>query len=187
MSNLNHEERQESEVIKRPDELEGPVNVANLKKELLEARAKADENLAGWQRAQADFSNFKRRLEQDRDEAIKYAQAGLVLKILPVLDDFERAIGAVPPEQNNQPWVDGIIGIARKLFSTLESQGLSEIKAQGEPFDPCLHEAVMQAPGIEGMVVQELQKGYRIQDRVLRASRVAVGNGSETRTETAED
>jgi molecular chaperone GrpE len=187
MSDQYFEERQKSEMGERPDELESPVDITALKQALAETRARAEENLSGWQRAQADFSNYRRRLEQDRDEAIKYAQSGLILKLLPVLDDFGLAMKAVPLDQENQPWVEGIRGIARKLLSILESQGISEIKAQGEFFDPCLHEAIMQVPGIEGIVVQELQKGYRLQERVLRPSRVAVGNGSTSVSEVSMD
>ncbi len=148
-----------------------------LSRELAEAQAKAGENLANWQRAQADFINYKRRLEMDRDEALRYAQFNLLQEILPVLDDFERAGKAIPAGYSEQPWVEGVISIQRKFSAVLESQGVKEIKALGEQFDPCRHEAVMQVPGPEGMVVQELQKGYMLHDRILRASRVAVGNG----------
>lgn len=155
----------------------GAATPDGLKRELAEARAKAEENLANWQRAQADFINFKRRLELDRDEALKYAQFNLLLDLLPVLDDFERAAKAIPVEYADQPWVEGVNNIQRKFSAILESRGVKQIKAQGEPFDPSKHEAIMQTPGPEGMVIQEMQKGYQFQDRILRASKVAVGNG----------
>jgi molecular chaperone GrpE len=185
MSDQYFEEQQQPEMLEQPDGLKKLMEIASLKQSLAEARARAEENLSGWQRAQADFNNYKRRLEQDRDEAIKYSQAGLILKLLPVLDDFELAMKAIPQEQEKQPWVAGIKGIARKLLVILESQGISEIKAQGELFDPTLHEAVMQAPGIEGIVVHESQKGYRFQDKILRPSRVVVGNGNSPDMEVA--
>ncbi|RJO62699.1 MAG: nucleotide exchange factor GrpE [Dehalococcoidia bacterium] len=165
------------EIRERPEELEPVVNIAALKQEIIDAKAKAQEYLEGWQRGQADFVNFKKRLEQDKIDAAKYANAGLILKILPVLDDFERAVGAVPPSMAKEPWVGGINGIARKLESVLESVGLTAIKAQGEFFDPNLHEASGSAPGPEGLVVMELEKGYKLADRVLRPARVMVGNG----------
>jgi len=165
------------EITQRPEELMPPLNIPALKQELTEAKAKAQEYLDGWQRAQADFVNYKKRLEQDKIDAIAYANAGLMTKILPVLDDFERAIAAVPPSMAGEPWVGGINGIARKLESTLESVGLSRIKAHGEFFDPCVHEAVGSAPGAEGLVVMEMEKGYKLNDRVLRPARVMVGNG----------
>ncbi len=115
----------------------------------------------------------------DKSEAIKYANAGLILKILPVLDDFKRAVEHVPAAMAEDPWVGGINGIARKLETALETAGVSPIKAQGECFDPSVHEAVGCMNGKDGMVIQELQKGYTLNDRILRPSRVMVGNGEK--------
>jgi len=154
-------------------------DIEALKDALNEAKAKAEANLAGWQRAQADFINYKRRSEQERDEARKLANAALVLSLLPVLDDLERAFVSIPSEMADNDWVNGIRLIERKLRTALEAHGLSEIKALGEPFDPYLHEAVMHVSGKEDIVVQELQKGYKLYDKVIRPSKVAVGNGQE--------
>jgi len=173
----SEENDQNKDVLERPEELSPPVNVGALKQELIEARAKAQEYLEGWQRGQADFVNFKRRLEQDKADAVKYANAGLITKIIPVLDDFERAVGAVPVSMAGEAWVDGINGIARKLFTVLEAVGVGLIKAQGENFDPSMHEAVGSAPGEEGKVLRELAIGYRLNERVLRPAKVLVGNG----------
>ena len=148
-----------------------------LRKQLTEANAQSAENLANWQRAQADFINFKRRLEQDRNEALKYAEMELILSLLPVLDDFQRALNAASQKPCDKAWTDGVFGIERKLRSVLESRGVREIDALDKEFDPNLHEAVMHVPGTEGIVIQEIQKGYLFQDRVVRATRVAVGNG----------
>lgn len=156
-----------------------PEDIETLKKALAEERAKAEANLAGWQRAQADFTNYKRRTEQEREETVKSANADLILSLLPVLDDFERAYGSLAPGLP-ATWIDGIRLIERKLRATLEAKGLSEIKAAGEPFDPRLHEAIKQDKGKEGMVVQELEKGYKLHGRVLRPSKVVVGNGEES-------
>ncbi len=166
-----------NDITERPEELSPPAEEKTLEKELEEARAKAQEYLESWQRAQADFTNFKKRLEMDKCEAIKYANASLILRILPVLDDFNRAIEHVPQSMADDPWMEGINGIARKLETSLETAGLSPIKALEEIFDPSLHEATGCAPGKDGVVVQELQKGYMLNDRVLRPSRVMVGNG----------
>jgi molecular chaperone GrpE len=175
-------------VNEKPDETQiesemGPAvvgeDVAALKKELAELKAKVETNLAGWQRAQADFINYKRRTEQEREETIKLANASLVLSLLPILDDFERAVTSCPQELSGLAWVEGIRLIERKLRASLEAQGLSPITALGEPFDPRLHEAVRQAPGKEGTVLEEVQKGYKFRDRVLRPSLVVVGNGEE--------
>ncbi len=166
-----------SDITERPEELSPPSERDTLEQELGEAKAKAQEYLENWQRAQADYTNFKKRLEMDKSESIKYANAGLILKILPVLDDFERAVEHVPPSLADDPWVGGINGIARKLETSLETAGLSPIKALGECFDPSVHEASGCAPGKEGIVVQELQKGYMFNERVIRPSRVMVGSG----------
>jgi molecular chaperone GrpE len=154
-------------------------DVETLKKLLDEAQAKAEANLAGWQRAQADFINYKRRSEQERAEVAQFANSMIMLSLLPILDDFERAFVSIPPRLAKMSWVDGIKLIERKLWASLEAQGLSPIKALGEPFDPNLHEAVRQDKGKEGIVIEEVQKGYKLNDRVIRPTMVVVGNGEE--------
>jgi molecular chaperone GrpE len=158
----------------------GVEDVADLKQALAEEKARAETNLAGWQRAQADFTNYKRRAEQDREEFTRFANASLMSSLLPVLDDLDRALEQVPPRLAKTPWVDGVRLIARKLRSTLEAQGLKPIEALGKPFDPTLHEAVRQDKGEEGMVIAEMNKGYTLHDRVIRPSMVVVGNGEDS-------
>jgi len=92
---------------------------------------------------------------------------------------LERAITSIPSNLAKLSWVDGIRLIERKLQASLEAQGLSPIKALGEPFDPRLHEAAMHGKGKEGIVIEELQKGYKFHDRVIRPTMVVVGNGEE--------
>jgi molecular chaperone GrpE len=150
---------------------------SDTEKVLSELKAKAEVNLAGWQRAQADYANYKKRSEQEKEEVVKYANAALVRIILPILDDFERAVGSLPGDLKGHSWIDGIKLIERKFRSTLESQGLTPIKALGEPFDPRFHDAVRQEKGPEGIVVAEAVKGYKFLDRVIRPSQVAVGMG----------
>jgi len=161
------------------DETVLPESVQALSQELDEVKAKAQEYLDGWQRGQADFANFRKRLELDKLDAIKYANAELMLKILPVLDDLARAAKHVPPQMVSDPWVSGVNGISRKLETILETLGLSCIKAQGEMFDPCVHEAVSSISGPDGQVIRELEKGYKLNERVLRPSKVMVGNGED--------
>ena len=150
-----------------------------LREALAEERKKTEENLAGWQRAQADFINYKRRTEQEKEDISKFANSILMLSLLPVLDDLERALTSVPPNLAKLSWVDGLKLIKRKFQASLEAQGLTEIEALGEPFDPNLHEAMRQGKGKEGIVIEETQKGYKLNDRVLRPSQVVVGNGEE--------
>lgn len=137
----------------------------------------AQRYLDNWRRAEADFENYKKRVEQERAEAAKFGGMSLVMNILPVLDDLDRALKAIPDKLAHLSWTEGIRLIHRKLQATLEAQGVCEIKAQGETFDPCVHEAVGQAAGEEGKVIQEAQKGYVLHGRVIRPACVIVGNG----------
>lgn len=148
-----------------------------LKEQLTEANSRADSYLANWQRTQADFVNFRRRAEQEREESTKFSNAMLILNILPVLDDLERALLNVPREIAGLTWMEGVHLIYRKLQMVLENAGLSEIRTTGEKFDPNLHEAIMYGEGEEGVVVSEVQKGYRLYDRVIRPALVVVGQG----------
>lgn len=154
-------------------------DIDTLKQALAEEKEKAEANLANWQRAQADFINYKRRSEQEMAEVSQFANTTLMLSLLPILDDLERALTSTPPQMAKLDWVDGIRLIERKLRASLEAQGLSRIKALGEPFDPNFHEAVRQDKGKDGIVIEELQKGYMLHDRVIRPTMVVVGNGEE--------
>ena len=150
---------------------------------LEEEKEKAQRLLANWQRAEADFVNYKRRVEQERDEAKRLANAALIINILPVLDDLERALTSLNIQLVGLTWFDGIRLIYRKLQLVLESAGVSMIEAEGQPFDPRFHEAVMYGEGEEGKVVAEVQRGYKLGDRVLRPAMVIVGKGKETKKE----
>ena len=137
----------------------------------------AAENKAGWQRTAADFANYRRRSEQDREQNLGLANEALLSKLLAIVDDFDRAIAQMPEELGKIPWVEGIAAIDRKLRLLLDSEGLTPIEAQGQPFDPHQHEAVVQQETSavpEGTVTAELQRGYRLRDRVLRPALVAV-------------
>jgi molecular chaperone GrpE len=158
-------------------------NIEALTKALAETTEKAEANLAGWQRAQADFINYKRRTEAEKEDAAKLANASLILSLLPVLDDLEQAFASMPANPRDSKWVDGIKAIERKLRVTLEAQGLSPIKALGEPFDPRFHEAATLGKGQEGIVIEELQKGYKLHDKVLRPAKVVVGSGDKEKEE----
>ena len=165
------------------EEQENPVcaeeEVESLKEALAEEKKRSEKYLANWQRAEADFVNFKKRAEQERSEMAKFANTMLILNLLPVLDDLERAFASVSPKLAGLTWVDGVRLIHRKLETVLEAQGLSKIEALGQDFDPNLHEAVMYGEGDEGKVVEEIQKGYKLNDRVVRPTMVIVGKGKE--------
>jgi len=173
------EEEQNNQINETPTGGVEEKDVETLKETLAEVKAKAEANLAGWQRAQADFMNYKKRSEQEKQDLSKFANSVLILNLLPVLDDFERAFSSIPPKMGKLSWLDGIKLIERKLWAVLQAQGVSPIKALGEPFNPQFHEAVRQDKGQEGVVIEEVQKGYMIEDRVIRPTMVVVGNGEE--------
>jgi molecular chaperone GrpE len=165
------------------EEIEQAEDIETLQQALAEEQEKAEKYLANWQRSQADFENYKRRSEQVKGELIEFASSALISNLLPILDDLERAFASVPVELDESNWTEGIKLIYNKFKTTLETQGLTEIEARGEPFDPRLHEAVMQQEGKEGMVIEEIQKGYKFKEKVIRPSLVTVGNGKKRRRE----
>ena len=174
------QEKEAEETINNETEPEvAEEDIETIKKALAEEQEKAEGYLANWQRAQADFVNYKKRIEQDREEFSKFANSTLILSLLPVLDDLERASAAIPRRQDKLPWAEGIRLVERKLRTSLEAQGLTPIKAAGEPFDPNYHEAVRQDKGAEGMVIEEVRRGYMLHDKVLRPTMVVVGNGEK--------
>lgn len=161
-----------------PSRAELISKLEELSHQLEDARAQGDEHLRAWQRAAADFSNYKRRTEEDREIVARFANATLIGKLLGVLDDFDRALEHVP-EDVHEGWVDGVRLVERKLRGVLESEGVTPIEALGLPFDPTVHEAVVHedtADHPDNEVIGELQRGYRLHDRVLRPALVKVAN-----------
>ena len=180
------EEEGESPNAEMKPEVNEEDEVGSLKQALAEEKGKTERYLANWQRSQADFINYKRRCEQEKEEISKFSNAALMLSVLPILDDLERALASIPAKSAKLTWVDGVRIIERKVQASLEAQGLTLIKALREPFDPNFHEAVMHSKGKDGIVIEELQKGYKLHDRVIRPSMVVVGNG-EGEDEAKED
>jgi molecular chaperone GrpE len=170
---------QENEKLNNEPVSEIAQGSSDLEQALAEEKKKSEDYLTSWKRSQADFINYKRRAEQDRLEFSKFAGASAFLAMLPVLDDLQRAVAAIPGDFAERDWVNGVRLVEKKLLSTLEMQGVKPIIALGMGFDPNLHEAVIQTKGPEGMVVQELQKGYTLNGKLLRAAKVAVGSGEE--------
>jgi len=157
-------------------EIESPVG---LEEELAAERQKAAEYLANWQRTQADFINYKRRTEEERAEFNSFANANLVLALLPVLDDLERALEAMPARIVKSEWGEGIRLVERKFQTILQGMGVIPMISVGETFDPNIHEALRQSSGPEGIIIEEFQKGYMMGARVLRPAKVVVGTGEE--------
>jgi molecular chaperone GrpE len=138
--------------------------------------AKADDYFAKWQRAAADLANMRRRHEQERQEYIKQANAVLIGELLPVLDSFDRALASMPLDLRELTWIDGIVLVERQLRMVLERAGLRSIEAEGKPFNPTEHEALLheESDKPEDTIISELQKGYKLHDRVLRPALVKV-------------
>lgn len=166
------------------------AQIDELRHELESAEQEAAESKVAWQRAAADFANYRRRTEQDREQMLGLANEVLLAKLLAIVDDFDRAIANMPAELQQMGWVEGIAAIDRKLRLLLDSEGLTPIEALGQPFDPHLHEAVLreERPNVpEGTITAELQRGYRIRDRVLRPAMVAVATHPNDNDKRATD
>jgi molecular chaperone GrpE len=159
------------------------ADIEELQSELAETRTQADEYLNALQRERAEFLNYKRRTAEERDRDMGLAAEGLIRKVLALADDFDRAIEARPESIAGDAWFEGVAAIDRKLRTLLESEGVSPIDAEpGTAFDPREHDAIANVPGTgraEGEIVEQVRRGYRLRDRVLRPALVAVAAASE--------
>jgi molecular chaperone GrpE len=188
MSEKKHKEKQPDEATEIPVETaelspgeETPessgqfqAQIEALQKQLEEVQAKAAENLDGWQRAQAEFINYKNRVQRDRDLDYASMKGDIIKKILPVLDDLERSLAHRP---DDSAWANGMELIARKFQTILEAEGVKRIEAKGQPFDPNFHEAISSESHDEvesGYVIEVVQNGYMLGERVIRPAMVRV-------------
>jgi molecular chaperone GrpE len=167
------------EAAGEPAGADGPAEAAPAGS-LAEARGRAADFEDRWKRSAAEFQNYKRRTEQERGEWLRTANGALIVELLPVLDDLERALQHVPAEEDDSEWVKGTRLVERKFRQILERQGVTPIEAVGRPFDPALHEAV---GGAGTVVAQEYQRGYTLHGRVLRPSIVVVGEPQAAETQ----
>jgi len=137
----------------------------------------ADEYQGRALRAQADFDNFRRRTQKEKEELAQYATSKLVTELLSVLDNFERALVTTPSGPESEAFVKGVNMIFRQLDGVLKSEGLTAMETVGQPFNPEYHQAIMQVESEEyeeGIVTEEVQKGYLLKDKVLRPAMVKV-------------
>ena len=191
---MTTEREDEARPVGEPDEAANEVNgdaasndPTRLKALLEDERQKAQAYMQNWQRAAADYQNFKRRVEEERAETSRFANAALLINLLPLLDDLERALQTVDSHLAGLTWVDGIRLILRKFQAVMDMAGVQEIQADGQTFDPAVHEAVAQQPGDENKVLSVVQKGYKLGDRVIRPAMVIVGSGEgQPRAEDAQ-
>ncbi|HEY7591395.1 MAG TPA: nucleotide exchange factor GrpE [Candidatus Limnocylindrales bacterium] len=167
------------------------ADIETLQGERQAARAQAEEYLGLLQRERAEFANYRRRTAEERERELGLAGEDLIRKVLGIADDFDRAIEARPAGLAGNAWVDGIAAIDRKLSALLESEGVTAVSAApGAPFDPREHEAIahVAAPGRrDGEIVEEVRRGYKLRDRVIRPALVAVARGGTPETGDATD
>jgi molecular chaperone GrpE len=170
--------QERADAIKTPSRLELSERIEQLERELEQVQRSDAEHRNNWHRSAADFANYKRRTDEERAAIGQLSNALLIGKMLGVLDDFDRALESVPPEAHDA-WIEGVKLVERKLRNVLESEGVTPIEAVGQPFDPNLHEAVAHEPTADhpdNQVIGEVQRGYRLHDRVIRPSLVRVAN-----------
>jgi molecular chaperone GrpE len=153
-----------------PDDLVGQLEAE---------KGRSAELLDSWQRARAEFLNYKRRVEQEKQRDAQMAGLIVIAKVLPVLDDFDLALANVPQGGDAEAWLNGIALVAHKLRSVLESEGVQPIAAAGQKFDPAIHEAVMVDGEGGDVVVAELRRGYTLHGNVIRPALVKVGKSSQ--------
>lgn len=162
------------------------ADIEALTAEKAAAQTQAEEYLAALQRERAEFLNYKRRTAEERQRDLGLAAEDLIRKVLVLADDFDRAIEQRPDSIADDPWFEGVSAIDRKLRTLLESEGVTPIAADpGTPFDPREHDAIANVPGSgrrDGEIVEQIRRGYRLRDRVIRPALVAVATGDATET-----
>jgi molecular chaperone GrpE len=159
------------------DEQTSEASIEELQAELEKAKAEAAEYLDQWRRSVAEMSNFRKRMQREQAEFNNNATARVMERLLPVLDDMDRAVAALPAGQVADDWTNGFRLIQQKLHALLDQEGVVPIPAAGQTFDPSLHEAISyeEQPGYaEGQIIAEVARGYRLGDRVLKPSIVRV-------------
>ena len=172
----------ETQAVKPVEELAQTEELDALRSELEAAQAQVAEYLDGWQRARAEFANYKRRMEAEREDMRCRSKEGILRKLLPIIDDFERAFQTIPAEYADTPWANGISMILHKMLALLSQENVTSIEALGKPFDPHYHEAMLREDSTEhpdGAVIEEMQRGYLLGDHVLRPAMVKVANNPD--------
>ena len=186
MSEENQSAEPVDEVIESADE---GVDSANSADDLESLREESARHYAGWQRAQADYENLKRRSAQEVRDRVQQSQRAILLDLLDLADDFERANREAPAvdADADDPWRQGVELISQKLHALLLRQQVKRIETVEQIFDPEFHEAVGQLPGRRDEIVAVLRTGYTVGSRVLRATQVMVGDGSIESTDIPDE
>jgi len=177
----DHQNEEEAPLTELEEAVESSDELATLRQHLEEEQAKAAEYLDGWQRARAELANARKRWERESAHTYSNALADSIARLLPVVDDFERALETLPDNLSGLTWIDGVLLIYRQLQTILEQQGVALIEAEaGTAFDPIYHQAITHEPHDTyeaGTIVGEFQKGYKLNDRIVRPALVRVSSG----------
>lgn len=155
------------------------LNIEKITSAMATFKAEAERNLEGWQRERAEFQNYKRRVERDQKDIQRRSELDTIIKILPIVDDFERALANIPSDLLDNSWVHGTALILNKFKRLFEEYEITMINPDNEPFDPYLHQAIMREDNSEvesGHIIETLQKGYKSGDTILRPALVKVAN-----------
>ncbi|NGZ73816.1 nucleotide exchange factor GrpE [Saccharibacillus sp. VR-M41] len=153
------------------------MSVEQLQERIAALTAQSEDYMQRLARSQADFDNFRKRTIREKEELGKYASAKLITELVPVIDNFSRALDTRPEGEGSESFVKGVEMIHRQFENVLQAEGLTAMETVGQPFNPEFHQAVMQVESDEyeeGIVVEELQKGYMLKDKVLRPAMVKV-------------
>lgn len=173
-----NEEMLDPEIVEAV-EAEEPTEIDLLQEMIETLKAEVEKNLDGWQRAQAEFINYRKRMEREQSRLYEDATVRVVRQFLPLLDDLKRALQNKPANGEAAEWAGGIELVYRKMLTILENEGVTVMDVEGEQFDPNFHEAIAQedSPDHEsGQIIEVIQQGYMIGDRVLRAALVRVAS-----------
>jgi molecular chaperone GrpE len=174
-------EQGEETISPAPELTAQELTIQELTEKLARAQAEAAEYLDNWRRSVAELSNARKRMLREQDELKATAAVRVLEKLLPIVDDVDRALAALPTDRADGEWTNGFRLIQRKLEALLESEGVTPIQAEGQMFDPALHFAVTHeecAGYREGQIIGEAARGYMLGARVLRPSMVRVAKGS---------
>ncbi len=169
----------------RPESTDQPTNgtktlsdeLASLTRELASVREESEHRREQWMLAAANLENYKKRVQRERQDLQELCLAATIGRLLPILDDLERAFATLPDDLHSLTWTDGLALVHRKMYAILEELGLREIEALGKPFDPAVHQAIVHKEtdtAQDGYVLEVLQKGYRIGGRILRPALTSV-------------
>lgn len=178
---MTHKDQSKNQPVDLKKKLEEAKKEAEKKDhssdELAQTRSELIQMTEMAKRTMADLHNLKRRQEDERRLIITMANVDLIRTLLPILDNFERAIAHTPEAVKNDQWIQGIEMCAKQLHKALTDAGLKPMETVGQTFNPDLHEALAQGPGIKDTITEELEKGYLLGERVIRHAKVKVGNG----------